>query len=170
MHSQTKDQRCHSTGQCEHLGAGPQYCHKARDSPADISCQGRKQQPRKFWEIMHTQHQQHDDSKKLRYGHPLTEWENHEQDKLKCSSICSTSCQTCAQCVDHPWVQKWQGKRVVQKLVACGFNVPPDELQNREWFWLSRWTVLKAEEQEGQAGVEKRGSSSLSPILQGLLS
>lgn len=25
-------------------------------------------------------------------------------------------------------------ERVVQKLVARGFNVPPDELQNGEWF------------------------------------
>lgn len=77
----------------------------------------------------------------------------------------NSSAQVCAPPVAKPVHSVWiilecknGRKRVVQKLVACGFNVPPDELQNREWFWLSRWTVLKAEEQEGQAGVEKRGS------------
>lgn len=90
-----------------------------------------------------------------------THWQSGRITSRTNSSICFTSCQTCAQYVDNPWEQKWQGKKVVQKLVACGFNVPPDELQNGEWFWLSRWTVLKAEEQEGQAGGGKVGKQAL---------
>lgn len=65
-------------------------------------------------------------------------------------------------------MQKWQGERVVQKLVACGFNVPPDVLQNGDWFWLSRGTVPEAEEKEGQAGDGIRGKQALHlPVCRG---
>lgn len=43
---------------------------------------GRKQQQRQPGATTHTQHRQHDDSKKLRHGHPLTEWERDEPGKL----------------------------------------------------------------------------------------